>query len=95
LVAQVGFEPTASLGLSKGGRPVAYRAGSLANEKGQASGNAWPAKSCTRNRALRGQMTIVSQPRQTHLGERCICIQESNWTTHEFISIGRRDAGRQ
>ena len=26
-VAQVGVEPTASLGLSKGGLPVAYRAG--------------------------------------------------------------------
>ncbi len=29
-VAQVGVEPTASLGLSKGGLPIAYRAGALA-----------------------------------------------------------------
>jgi hypothetical protein len=33
-VAQVGFEPTASLGLSKGGLPVAYRAVDRSGRRG-------------------------------------------------------------
>src|SRR5437870_10993763 len=39
-VAQVGVEPTASLGLSKGGLPIAYRAGALAQRFQKLDGKA-------------------------------------------------------
>src|SRR5262249_54035714 len=90
LLAQVGFEPTASLGLSKGGLPVAYRANRSRHKKGQASLNAWPATSCMLSEALREPATGVGQPGQIAFSKLGLRVHDLiRATIHDFDSAAR------